>query len=80
MGRKRVLRIAKIATITCINCGAKSKRRVPLDSSPQYFDCDKCGKRILTPVSKCCVICAFTNKKCIPSLKMEAKIRGLEIK
>jgi len=81
MGRKKTtIKIPSVATITCSNCGEKSKRKVPLDSSPQYFDCDKCGNRMQTPVASCCIICAFTKTKCAPALLMEAKIKNLEIK
>lgn len=81
MGRRKTfLKIPEVATIKCPSCGAKSKRKVPLDASPQYFDCDKCSARIQTPITGCCIICAFTNKKCVPSLKMEAMAKGLELR
>jgi transcription elongation factor Elf1 len=81
MGRKkRVIRIPEQATIKCIHCGKKSRRKVPIDSSPQYFDCDKCGQRTQAPITSCCIICAFTNKKCAPALLLEAKSKGLEIR
>jgi len=80
MGRKRVVRIPENAKIKCIHCSAVSLRKVPIDSSPQYFDCDKCGKRTQAPITACCVICAYTDKKCVPSLLLEAKIKNLEIK
>ncbi|MDP3882074.1 MAG: hypothetical protein Q8Q31_04340 [Nanoarchaeota archaeon] len=81
MGRKKsFVKISKVASIKCLNCGEVSKRKIPKDSSPQYFDCDKCGQRTQTPVASCCIICAFTGKKCTPSLMMDAKIKGLEIR
>ena len=80
MARKRVIKIPKLASIKCLHCGEISKRKVPMDSSPQYFDCDKCGQRTQTPITSCCIICAFTGKKCAPSLLMEARAKGLEIK
>ena len=80
MGRKRVLRLSKTAKIKCPKCSAFSVRKVPEDSSPGFFDCDKCNSRIVAPVTQCCVICAYTNKKCINSLKMEAKVKRLELR
>ncbi|MEK6888881.1 MAG: hypothetical protein AABW80_02115 [Nanoarchaeota archaeon] len=80
MGRKKVLKLAKTAKIKCPNCEKICIRKVPLDSSPMYFDCDKCNQRINAPITQCCVICAYTNKKCINALKMEAKIKGLELR
>ncbi len=81
MGRKKsVLSIPKNAKIKCPNCGAFSIRKVPLDSSPMYFDCDKCNQRIQAPITGCCIICSFTNKKCVPSSLIEAKAKGLEVR
>jgi len=81
MGRKKTfVKIPKTASIKCIHCGAVSKIKVPIDFSPQYFDCDKCGQRTQTPVTSCCIICAFTGKKCAPFLKMEANVKGLEVR
>ncbi|MSS75030.1 hypothetical protein EXS73_02350 [Candidatus Pacearchaeota archaeon] len=80
MGRKRVLRIPKIASITCRACTKVCTRKVPLDASPGYFDCDGCGVRTVVPVTACCVICAFTKKKCVPALRLEAHRLGLEVR
>lgn len=80
MGRKKVLRIPHVANITCMQCGKKSRRTVPLDSSPCYFDCDQCDFRMCTPVHACCIICAFTGKKCVPALKLEAYQKGLDVR
>ena len=81
MGRKKIfVRLPKLASINCLHCGKKSRRKVPFDSSPQYFDCDKCGQRTKTPMTQCCVICAFTEKKCAPTLRMKAMANGLSIK
>ena len=78
--RKKIIRLPEIVTIMCRICGKTSKRKAPKDSSPQYFDCDKCKQRMQTPVNACCIICAYTKKKCVPSLIMDAKIRELEIR
>lgn len=80
MGKKKILRISKIASIKCPNCSVISRRKVPDDSSPGFFDCDKCNNRLIAPVTQCCIICAFTNKRCVPSLKMQARIKGLELR
>jgi len=81
MGRKKTyLKVPLHATIKCPHCSATSKRKVPEDSSPQYFDCDKCNTRTQTPITGCCIICAFTKKKCVPTLKMQARMKGLELR
>jgi hypothetical protein len=78
--RKKVVRIPKIATVRCPNCGKNSRLEVPGDSILGSFECKKCKEKILTPPSSCCIICAFSKKKCSQSLLMEARIKNLEIK
>ncbi len=81
MGRKkRVVRIDKTAVIKCPHCGKKSRVEIPKDRILGSWECTKCKNILITPLTKCCVICAFSNKKCSPSLTMEAKMKGLEIR
>jgi len=80
MGRKRVIKIKENAKMKCPACQKISLRKVPKDASPQYFDCDKCKARTQAPITSCCIICAYTNTKCIPSSLLEAKTKGLEVK
>jgi len=80
MGRKKVIRIPKTATIKCPLCGARSRIRVEHDKQIYFFECKKCKQRIETPQMRCCIICAFSNKKCVPSLTAEARQKGLEIR
>ncbi len=30
------------------------------------------------PLASCCIICGFTNKRCIPSLLREAEVKGMK--
>jgi hypothetical protein len=81
MGRKKsTVKIAKIATVRCPQCGKNSRLDVPSDRIVSSFECKHCKQKILTPPAYCCIICAFSKKKCTPSQMMEAKIKGLEIK
>ena len=80
MGRKRVIKIPKSVTIKCPKCSANSRLTVDKDRSPQFFECKKCKVMINTPVSKCCIICSYSNKKCPPSLTLEAYSKKLMIK
>jgi len=80
MARKKYIKIPKVVAITCGHCGERTRRTAPENGSPPYFDCSKCGQRMTTPLSACCIICAYTKKKCPASLIMEAKIKGLEIR
>lgn len=78
--RKKVVRIPKIATLKCPSCKKNQRVPVPEHDLLNFFECKKCGEKISTPIADCCVICAFSNKKCSQSLKMEAKMKNLEIK
>jgi len=80
MARKKYIKIPKEVAIKCSNCGKTNKLKLKIDDCPQSFECKRCSQKILTPPSKCCIVCAFTNKKCPASLLMEAKIKGLKIK
>lgn len=72
MTRQRFLTLPKVASLICPACKKRCRRAVPSDSSPGYFDCDACGERTRTPLTACCIICAFTKTKCIPALRAEA--------
>jgi len=62
-------------------CSIPCKRaEIPKDSIINSFECKKCGQKTITPIMKCCIICAFSGKKCAPSSIMEAKMKGLEIR
>jgi len=82
MPRKKIVRIPRTATIKCPGCGKKSRMKIPQNQqdSVQFFECKKCKQRINTPVMRCCIICAFSNKRCASSLIMEARAKGLEIR
>ena len=78
--KKRIQKIPKTALLKCPNCSGLIKARVSIDNCPQSFICPKCEKEIKNPITSCCVICAFSKKKCPRSLYMEAKVKGLEIR
>lgn len=80
MARKRIQKIPKEITLTCPFCGNKNKAKVSIDLCPQMFTCPKCEKEVRTPLTQCCVLCAFSNKRCPRTLYMEAKVRGLEMR
>ena len=80
MGKKRIQKIPKQVILTCPNCSGKNKALVDIDSCPQSFKCPKCNQEIRAPITRCCAICAFSNKKCPRSLYMEAKVKGLELR
>jgi len=81
MGRRKTTqKIPKSVLLRCPNCGEKSKALVSIENCPQKFTCPKCNLEVNNPTASCCVICAFSNKKCPRTLYMNAKVKGLEIK
>lgn len=80
MSRKRIIKLPKTVMLKCPLCLEESKAIVDIENCPQSYTCPKCEALVRNPITKCCVICAFSNKKCPSSLVMEAKIKGLEIR
>ena len=80
MAKKRFQKIPKNVLLTCPSCSQKSKAIVSVENSPQQFACPKCFAEVRTPLTQCCVICAYSGKNCPRTLFMEAKVKGLEIR
>lgn len=80
MAKKRIQKIPKTVMLKCPHCSAKSKAIVSVDNCPQNFICPKCLVEVRNPITQCCVICAFSDKKCPRTLFMEAKVKGLELR
>lgn len=81
MGRRKTIeKVAKRVNIKCPKCSSVFRFDVPEDGSPQFFDCPKCNQRTNTPITKCCIICAFSDKKCSRSSIMNAAAKGLELR
>ena len=80
MGRKKIIKIPKTAPLKCPHCLKNTRVKVPNDSSLYTLICKKCKKEINTPESNCCVICAFSSKKCGAALRVEAGINNLEVR
>ncbi len=80
MAKKRIQKIPKHVLLKCPSCSAKSKAIVSVENSPQLYICPKCNVEVRNPLTQCCVICAFSDKKCPRTLFMEARVKGLEIR
>ncbi|HIH33619.1 MAG TPA: hypothetical protein HA227_05225 [Candidatus Diapherotrites archaeon] len=52
------------AVLKCPKCGFEQELEIPESSCLQFFKCENCGELISAPNGECCVICAFSNKKC----------------
>ncbi len=80
MAKKKIQKIPKNVLLVCPSCAGKNKAIVSIETSPQQFVCPKCDADVRTPLTQCCVICAFSGKKCPRTLFMEARVKGLEIR
>jgi len=80
MAKKKIQKIPKQVFLKCPFCYQKNKAIVSIENCPQKFVCPKCMREVRNPATKCCVICAFSNKKCPRTLYMEAKTKGLELR
>jgi hypothetical protein len=83
MGRKKtVMKIPTSATLICPACKKATRAIVSIENSPQKYSCPKCKTEIKTPLTSCCVICAYnkTGKTCPRTMYMKARVAGLEIK
>lgn len=80
MAKKRQVKIPASCTVRCPHCSKNSRVSLQEDTFLGRLECKKCHKLIQTPPAYCCVVCAFSKKKCPQSLVQEAKMKGLEIK
>lgn len=52
------------ANIKCPECQYVQEIEIPKSSCLPLYKCDKCQKVISAPKDICCVICAYSDKKC----------------
>lgn len=52
------------AKIKCPKCDHIQKIEIPKDRCLPFYKCNKCKKIIPAPKDVCCVICAYSDKKC----------------
>ncbi|TFG87152.1 MAG: hypothetical protein E4H19_03245 [Chromatiales bacterium] len=59
-------KIIPYSTITCPECGHKSKEKMPTESCQFFYECKNCGK-VLRPIEgDCCAYCSFGDVPCPP--------------
>ena len=81
MGRKKTtIKVPKVVILRCPNCSKTQRIAVSLESSPQSFICKECESEVKTPLTQCCVVCAFSNKRCPYSVKMNAFSKDLSLR
>ena len=52
------------ANIKCPECGRFQKITIPQGLCLPFYKCGGCEKVIAAPGNICCVICAYSDKKC----------------
>ena len=78
--KKRIQKIPSKVTVKCPKCGKNNRLNVPQDRILNFFQCTSCKEITTTPIASCCIVCAFTKKKCPINLKIEARAKGLELR
>ena len=80
--KKRIQKIPSSIILVCPNCKKGTTAKVSTEYSPQKYECPKCKIEVRTPITSCCIICAFSKSgtKCPRELIMKAKIKGWEIR
>ena len=60
------LAVRLYSTLTCPECGHRSKELMPTNACQFFYDCKGCGA-LLKPLSgDCCVYCSYGDIKCPP--------------
>jgi len=80
MAKKKYLKVPRKVNVKCPKCSSINRLDIPEDRLINSFSCKQCKETIITPISSCCIICAFSNKKCLTNLKIEAKAKNLELR
>ncbi len=57
------------STLTCPECGEKSKEKMPTDSCQYYYECSHCGALLKPKTGDCCVYCSYGDIPCPPIQK-----------
>jgi hypothetical protein len=74
------LRLPKSVFVKCPHCGKKGKIPIEVNKSYHKVECPKCKTDIHSPRMQCCVICAFSNKKCPGTMIYEHEFKKFKDK
>lgn len=58
--------ILKESTLTCPECGKRSKEEMPADSCQFFWECPNCNTVIKPKQGDCCVFCSYGDVVCPP--------------
>ncbi len=66
-GRTQVRsRLVLQSTITCPQCGHRSKEIMPTNACLFFYDCPACRARLKPKTGHCCVFCSYGSVPCPP--------------
>lgn len=54
------------STLTCPECGARTKAAMPEDACQFFYDCPACGAVLRPKAGDCCVFCSYGSVPCPP--------------
>jgi DNA-directed RNA polymerase subunit RPC12/RpoP len=54
------------STITCPDCGHRSREIMPTDACQYSYVCKRCGLQIRPKKGDCCVYCSYGDVPCPP--------------
>jgi hypothetical protein len=54
------------ATLTCPQCGQRSRETMPDDACQFFYDCRHCGAVLRPRAGDCCVFCSYGDRPCPP--------------
>lgn len=57
----------EISTISCPECGGRSREEMPTDACLYFWECPNCGTMIKPKEGDCCVFCSYGSRPCPPA-------------
>jgi hypothetical protein len=54
------------STLTCPNCGHRSRETMPTDACQFFYECKSCGVVLKPRPGDCCVFCSYGDTPCPP--------------
>jgi hypothetical protein len=58
--------VERRSTVTCPQCGHRSRETMPTDACQYLYTCKRCGLRMKPKKGDCCVFCSFGDVPCPP--------------
>jgi predicted nucleic acid-binding Zn ribbon protein len=58
--------VITVATITCPECGARTREEMPTNACLFFYICPSCSARLRPLPGDCCVFCSYGDELCPP--------------